>query len=73
MARIRMEAGVTKEQAYEIVKGTLESPEPVNGSKKVRLSLELPLAKVIDLVEQLSLEDARQIYERLKQRLEKKD
>jgi ATP-dependent Clp protease ATP-binding subunit ClpC len=72
VASILSEAGVTKEQIRAVMGERLREeaaqPEPL---KTVRLLMELPLATVLDLIDQLSMDDARQVYERLRARFEK--
>jgi len=72
VASILSEAGVTKEQVRAVMgerpREEAAQPEPL---KTVRLLMELPLATVLDLIDQLSMDDARQVYERLRARFEK--
>jgi len=74
LARILAEANVTKERVSEVVQQrSTETAATQTGDdgKQVRLSLDVSLAAVMDLLDQLSLEDAREVYRHLKERLDK--
>jgi ATP-dependent Clp protease ATP-binding subunit ClpC len=69
VAKIFEDAGVTKERAYDLVKQ--EPPEAAGSTQGVGKATALSLEALITIVELLPLEDARKLYQRLGERLNK--
>ncbi len=71
VSRILAEAGVSKEGVSALVQGGSDPPDekPLT-IPFVRMWLELPLDKLLSAIDQLSPEDARQVYDRLRKRFD---
>jgi ATP-dependent Clp protease ATP-binding subunit ClpC len=72
-ARILSDAGITKERVAEIIESEGHPREKPAGSRKLRVSVDLTLDMILEAIEHLSPEEARQVYDRLQERREKKD
>lgn len=68
VARILGEAKIIKEKIEELVKGEPEEEQVT--LKDIRVSLTLSLDMLLQIADQLSLDDARELYNRLGKRLD---
>jgi ATP-dependent Clp protease ATP-binding subunit ClpC len=71
VSRILAEAGVSRDAVKALVQSGSDGPsEKPRVAPLIRMWLELPLDKLLNAIDHLSPEDARQVYDRLRKRFD---